>query len=272
MLISVIIPTYKDIEALNLILKALQRQTYRDFEVIIAEDDSSSELETYLKENSFSFTLKHHSQEDNGWRKARALNRSIMLSEGEYLIFFDGDCIPFSTFVEAHHSLMQKKRILCGRRVNLGDGFSEKLRSQELDIQKIEDNFFGFWQKMKNDGARHIEQGLFLFPSSIFYKTIIKLLDKKKRLVGCNFSLFKEDILAINGFDESYPSGDIADDVDIEWRLNAVGVKNKSCKYAANLLHLNHSRPDRKEAHKHNYELMLEKQKENLIQCKLGIK
>jgi len=78
-------------------------------------------------------------------------------------------------------------------------------------------------------------------------------------------------MLEINGFDESYPSGDVADDVDVEWRLNAIGVENKSCRYAANLIHLNHSRKDRREAHNQNLELMLEKQIKEEIVCLDGI-
>lgn len=271
MLISVIVPTYKDIQALDLILHALNHQTYKAFEVIIAEDDNDPELVKYLKENSFNYPIKHYSQEDLGWRKAKALNQSILLSEGEYLIFFDGDCLPYSTFVQAHATLMQENHVLCGRRVNLGDKMTQKLRSQELNVNTVEKGLLHLWKQIKADGARHIEQGLYLHPSSWFYKTLIKVLDKKKRLVGCNFSLYKKDILAINGFDEAYPSGDVADDVDVEWRLNALGIKNKSCKYAANLLHLNHPRPDRREAHRRNYELMQERQAKNLIQCETGI-
>ncbi len=271
MFVSIIVPTYKDTEALWLIFEALEKQTYKNFELIIAEDDNDTNLKDSLKNHNFSFRIKHYTQEDKGWRKARALNQSILLSEGEYLIFFDGDCLPYSTFVQAHVSLMEKNRILCGRRVNLGDNISQKLREKTLHVSDIEKKLFSFYRALKDDAARHIEQGIFLYKFPWIYNKIINILDKKKRLVGCNFSLYKEDIVKINGFDESYPSGDIADDVDIEWRLNAIGVTNKSCKYAANLLHLNHSRFDRKEAHKRNYTLMLEKQKNSLIKCKDGI-
>lgn len=272
MFVSVIIPTYKDVEALELILDALKLQTYKNFEVIIAEDDNSENVKEFLLSYYSDYVIKHFSHEDKGWRKSKALNGAIQLSDGNYLIFFDGDCLPYSTFVEAHVVLSEEKRVLCGRRVNTGDGLTRQLRSKEINVNQIEHNFLSFWSKFKKDKARHIEQGLYLFPSTFFYRFIIRFLDKKKRLVGCNFSAFKDDILQINGFDESYPSGDVADDVDVEWRLNAIGVKNKSSKYAANLIHLNHPRKDRKEAHKKNYELMLKKQKENNYFCKDGIK
>ena len=41
MKVSIIITVYKDTQALELILKALENQTYQNFEVIISEDDKS---------------------------------------------------------------------------------------------------------------------------------------------------------------------------------------------------------------------------------------
>jgi cellulose synthase/poly-beta-1,6-N-acetylglucosamine synthase-like glycosyltransferase len=271
LLVSVIVPTYKDTEALKLVLEALNLQTYKEFEVVIAEDDNSKEVGKLLENYEAIYEIKHFSQNDDGWRKAKALNGAIEISKGKYIIFFDGDCLPYSTFIESHVVLSEENRVLCGRRVNTGNQLTQALRDRKISVNKIENNFLSFWSKFKQDGARHIEQGLYLFPNSSFYRRIIKLLDKKKRLVGCNFSAFKKDLIAINGFDESYPSGDVADDVDVEWRLNRIGVENKSCKYAANLIHLNHPRKDRRVAHAQNYKSMQERQKKDIFFCLDGL-
>jgi cellulose synthase/poly-beta-1,6-N-acetylglucosamine synthase-like glycosyltransferase len=270
MKVSIIIPTYKDPVALNLILEALEKQTYKNFEVIIAEDDNSYETKELLNNYKASYPLHHISQEDMGWRKARILNQAIGISEGNYLIFFDGDCLPYSTFVQNHVHLSDENRVLCGRRVNLGDGISFALRNKIENINEIEKHYLKKWITIKQDGARHLEQGLDIL--SIIPKVLFESMSKKTRLVGCNFSAYKSKILEINGFDETYPTGDIADDVDVEWRLNAIGVLNKSCKYAANLLHLNHHRAERKSQHDKNYVLMLEKQLKGEIVCPNGIK
>jgi glycosyltransferase involved in cell wall biosynthesis len=269
MRVSLIVPTYKDLAALKLILEALEKQTYKKFEVVVAEDDNSREVEEYLAYLKMPYTIQHVSQKDIGWRKARALNQAVRVAKGDYLIFFDGDCLPYSTFVENHVALSEENRVLCGRRVNLGDGISLALRNGIETVSNIEKNYFSKWAALKNDGARHIEQGLDLL--SIIPKGLFEFLSRKTRLVGCNFSVYKSKILEINGFDEEYPTGDVADDVDIEWRLNAIGVANKSCQYGANLLHLNHSRSDRKEQHDKNYTRMLEKQKLHQVRCQNGI-
>lgn len=271
MKVSIIIPTYKDPVALKLILEALEKQTYKNFEVIVAEDDNAPETKKIIDDFSASYALKHVTQEDIGWRKARAMNQAIKIADGEYLIFFDGDCLPFINFIKNHVALSEENKVLCGRRVNLGDGVSAALRTGRENVNEIEANYLQKWLLLKNDGARHIEQGFDLLDCSYFPNVIFNLLGKKTRLVGCNFSVYKEKMIEINGFDEEYPTGDIADDVDVEWRLNAIGVTNKSCKYAANLLHLNHSRAERKAQHDKNYFLMLDKQKRNEYRCLNGI-
>jgi glycosyltransferase involved in cell wall biosynthesis len=49
MKISLIIAYYKNLDALDLILKALQKQTFTDFEVIIAEDDNDVASFKYIQ-------------------------------------------------------------------------------------------------------------------------------------------------------------------------------------------------------------------------------
>jgi hypothetical protein len=47
-------------------------------------------------------SLSHVWQPDDGFRKARALNRAVVRSSCAHLIFSDGDCIPSRTFVQEH--------------------------------------------------------------------------------------------------------------------------------------------------------------------------
>ena len=63
MKVSVIIPTYKDIVALKLILDALSYQTYKDFEVIVAEDDNLEETKRFIQNYKSDYKIKHFSQE-----------------------------------------------------------------------------------------------------------------------------------------------------------------------------------------------------------------
>ena len=60
------------------------------------------------------------------------------MSEGECIIFIDGDTIPYSTFIEYHVLLSGPNIGLCGRRVNLGDKVSSDLRKKHINIKDIE--------------------------------------------------------------------------------------------------------------------------------------
>lgn len=243
MLLSVIIATYKDVRALELIFEALGRQTYRDFEVVVAEDDESEATKTFLAQ-PFAFPVRHFSHPDKGVRKARAINGAILLSRGEYLVVIDGDVIPFTTFLAAHAALAEHGRFLCGRRVNLGDRMSQRLREGTLSPLRLQQRLWRYLPQLLRDNGSHFEQGFYLDPAGTLYPLLANR-DGNLHLLGSNFSCFRDDMVAINGIDEALYGG--WNDYDIEWRLIASGVMPKTCKYAANLFHLNHARSGRKE-------------------------
>ena len=77
-------------------------------------------------------------------------------------------------------------------------------------------------------------------------KFLRKQSNKKYRgLLGCNFFLYKKDILAINDFDERYEAPSIGEDSDIEFRLGLNGVKVKSLNHISVQYHLYHKIQER---------------------------
>lgn len=269
MYVSILVAIYKDINALSLIIDALKEQTYKNFEVIVAEDNDSEEVKKYLKSLETFFPIKHYFHPDNGLQKAIARNASIRMSEGEYLIFIDGDTIPYSTFIESHVALSEPRTVLCGRRVNLEDGLSTALRQHKVRSIDLE-NILRFLPQLVQDKTRHIEQGLYFKPNGLIQQFLAKQ-DKNINMVGANFSCYKTDMLLINGCDESMTDGPGVDDTDLQWRFEASGITMKSCKYCANLFHLNHSRNDRQDIYDKNVAYMREKQQRKEIICPNGI-
>ena len=241
MRVSLIAAFYKDIVALKLIIESLKLQDYDDFELIVAEDNCDPEIEKYLSTIT-EINIVHTKQEDIGIRKARSINNAILSSTGEYLIFIDADCIPFSTFVSSHAILAEKGHVLSGRRVNLGPKISSLLRKNLLRAATLERFYLLILPLLTLDGATHLDQGFSFDPAGFFHR---KIISKRKKsnvsLLGCNFSCFKEDMMAINGFDEFYLGEScLADDTDLNWRFASYGLKMKSCKMAANVFHLHH--------------------------------
>lgn len=272
MKVSLIVAVYKDIEALDLIVKALKIQTYKNFEFIIAEDNNSQEMKDYISSIK-DIEVKHTSQEDDGIRKMRSLNNAIIKSSGDYLIFIDGDCIPYSTFVEAHVKLAEDGYIISGRRCNLGPKYTQKIRLKNITSYELEKSFLWRFPLIAKDAIeKHTEAGFYFSPEGFIYNNFLKNSDRSTSLLGCNYSCFKKDMLAINGYDEGYGQSAVGDDTDLQWRFKALGLKVKSAKNIANIFHLYHEREFRKEI---PWEMELQKMKknrsDNVFVCKKGL-
>jgi cellulose synthase/poly-beta-1,6-N-acetylglucosamine synthase-like glycosyltransferase len=241
--VSIIIAVYKDIESLDLMIMALKTQTYKNFEVIIAEDNNSTEMKLYV-ESIENLDVKHTFQEDSGVRKSRSQNNGIVKASGEYLIFLDGDIIPYSTFIQGHVDLAQKDRVLAGRRVNLNEKLTKKFRNKSLSSYTLEKFYFFLGFGLMFDRNARFEQGVHIDANSFIYKKFMANRKRNTSLIGCNFSCYKEAMVAINGFDESYGESSLPDDMDLDWRFRAYGLKLHSCKNVANTFHLYHKKQD----------------------------
>jgi glycosyltransferase involved in cell wall biosynthesis len=271
--VSVIIALYKDLEALRAALAALQRQTYRSFEVVIAEDDENEKTESVLSEFG-DLSITHVSQPDRGNYKVVIQNEAIAKSRGEYLIFIDGDCVVYANFIEAHLALAKEKRVLCGRRVNLGPLLSTKVKRGELDPFAIERAPWRYLPTMVKDEMDHLDELLTLDPNGWLYSVFSHFRKKKEvRLLGCHFSAYRTDVMAINGFDEGYDDHPLAHDTDLDWRFKASGCELVSCKYVASMFHLYHGkRPYKPRNHQNPHHIRMRKmQEEGRFYCEKGL-
>jgi glycosyltransferase involved in cell wall biosynthesis len=271
MLTSILLSTYKDLTALKLIIEALEQQTNKNFEVIVVEDDDSIEVKEYLNSINPFFKIIHYShKKESGNKRSVALNNSIKLANGEYVIYLDGDCIPFTTFVDGHLKLANKNNFLCGRRVDLGDKVSNNLRQRKISVFDLEKKWLLKLFYILNDNVENFDKIFYFKPNSIIQK-IISFFDKNLHILASNFSCFKDDIIKINGHDESLLPGPAVDDTDVEWRLKKIGLSPKSVKFCANVFHLNHPREERKEIFEKNLQKILHKQGKDEYIAKQGI-
>jgi len=263
---SIIISVYDDCSALRLILDSLHQQTTNDFEIIISEDGESEQIKKFIEDyDKSSFHIQHLTQKDSGFRKNIALNRAISTANTDHIIFIDGDCVPHTGFIAAHQ-LFSGPGIACtGRRLELGTKISTKLRTGQIDVSYLTNRFFYLLHMpaLQLDKAKNIESG-------IYSKWLHKLTkDKEIRLLGCNFSCDKKDLIKINGFNEDYLSPGIGEDSDIDWRLIRSGVTIKNVKFSAIQYHLYH--PRSYVVSKKNTELFEEMKQSDAYVCNHGI-
>ena len=94
---SIIIATLNRINEPLLMLKSLTRQTFKDFEVLLIDQNEDNLLETHFKEHFDLLSLKHIKTETKGASNAR--NIGIQNASGELLSFPDDDCEFHPTFL-----------------------------------------------------------------------------------------------------------------------------------------------------------------------------
>jgi glycosyltransferase involved in cell wall biosynthesis len=223
--IALSVAFYNNLRNFDLMIAAVQRQTQQNFELVICDDGSKPEVVQYIQKtlNQLKIPALHLWHEDKGFRKNRMLNWGLYLSHSEYMVFVDQDCLPHPEFVREHYENRQEKNVLCGRRMELTPWVSELLTPDKVAHGFIERNLWwilpaGSYMK-DNNGLK----GLYLRNPWLRER-----MNRKHRpIVGCNFSLFKKDLIAINGFDWRYEAPGTGEDSDIDYRLGLIGVQMK---------------------------------------------
>lgn len=234
---SVIVSFYNNAKSLACIINALENQK-ENFEIIIADDGSKEENVAQVKQliSSADKPIIHVWQKDIGFRKNRILNKAVGHSSSNYLIFIDGDCIPQRHFVADHLANKEPNSILNGRRVDLATQFKENLYNCSSPDKFFSDNKLKIFGLYLLGHGKNVEKGI-----RITHPFLHKRLNmKSKGIVGCNFSLHKDDFLSVNGFDNRYDIPSIGEDTDIEYRLVQQGKTIKNLFYQAVVLHIIH--------------------------------
>lgn len=243
--VSLIISFYNKIELLEYIFIALERQTCKNFEVIVADDGSNEDTVAKLNElkEKYPFPIKHVWHEDKGWRKNAILNKAVTASECDYLIFIDGDCIPHPKFIQEHLENRKEKQVISGRRVMLTQKVSQKLNKTTIKNGYLDHRaFFPLLKETLFDKQpTHIEN-MIRIRNKIIRRLFVK--DKTRGFWGCNFSLWKKDLMAVNGFDERFVYPGFGEDVDLDNRLRKTGVYPVSKKHLVTQYHVFHKHFD----------------------------
>lgn len=231
--VSIILAFYNDVVLLRLVLNAIATDQTHDLEVIIADDGSSQESVTQVTNllRDYTFPIIHLWQPDDGFGKTIILNKAVVKASGDLLIFMDADCVPQKNFVADHLGRAGLGFCQVGRRVNV---FRDAIHLLDCTEPQsiIANNFLKIlWWSLTNR-ANHFERGIRL-PLMVTNK----LSKTHWGIVGCNFSLHKTDLLAINGFDERFRVQWGAEDSDIQRRLLMNGIKLQSLTQRACQIH-----------------------------------
>ena len=226
---SLIICTYNWPEALDMVLSSVLTQSITPDEVIIADDGSSESTFEVIKSYSdkVSISIIHSWQKDDGCRIPHSRNRAIAKSNYEYIIMVDGDTVLHQDFIKDHLKFAKKRVYIQGSRALLQSRFTDSL---------FKNNAFNkpsmFLKHTKN--KLNILRIPFLTYLMSYFKSV-----NINRIRGCNFSVFKDDIIQVNGFNEEMITWG-REDSEFVQRLFNNGVQKQHIKFSAIQYHLYH--------------------------------
>lgn len=266
MKIAVIPATYNRPDALAALLEGYLAQDEGNFEIIVADDGSGEATQEVIREyqRRAPFRIGHVWQQNQGYRAATIRNKALAKTDADYVIYTDGDCIPMPWLVSGHRRLAQRGHFLAGNRALLSEHFTRRVLAEKMPVQT--------W-----GAGRWLAAWLYKDINRI--QPLLRLPDGAWRALRpgrwkgcktCNLGVWRDDLLRVNGMDETY-SGWGMEDSDLVIRLLRAGIKHKSARFAAPVLHLWHRENDRSRLAENQRRLELLQQSTH-IEAQRGLK
>lgn len=234
-LISIVITTYNRSDALIAVLRGLAAQDDQGFEVVVADDGSTTLHQSAMQKaaQALGLAITHVWHPDVGFTASRVRNLGVSAARGAYVVFMDGDCVPETDFVRRHRQLRQSGCFVNGSRVLLGAALSQAVLEARETVfgQSATAWLRRWWSKDANkltgllrlpDGAWRIQPGF-----------------RWRGIRSCNMGVWRADFEAVNGFDESFV-GWGHEDADFVLRLHNLGTVRKNGYCATEVYHLWH--------------------------------
>ncbi|HEX6575369.1 MAG TPA: glycosyltransferase [Gemmatimonadaceae bacterium] len=265
--LSVIVSTYDRPEYLERVLVGYAMQTDRDFELVIADDGSGQATSDVIAaaRKSHKLSITHARHEHLGFRKTVILNRAIVASAGEYLLFTDGDCIPREDLIATHRRLASDGRYVAGGYVKLPPQISNSLSMDDIDGRRFTD--LGW---LRSRGWKPGRRALRLTRSWRLGSLYDFITPTAADFHGNNASVWRDALYVVNGFEGEMGYGGL--DQALGYRLQNAGIKGIQARHRAVTMHLHHDRPYRNpEVVRKNREIMKRIKKSGESRARLGI-
>jgi glycosyltransferase involved in cell wall biosynthesis len=234
---SVIISTYNQPDWLNKVLHGYLYQTFREFEVLIADDGSDRRtfdvIESFLRISNF--PIRHIWHADEGYRRQTILNVALQEAAHDYIIMTDGDCIPRADFLRVHANHAVSGHFLSGGYCKLPMDLSLHITTDDIAGGRCFD--VGF---LRDHGLRGLSPTFKVIIPPEAAAWFDRITPTKATWNNCNASGWKSDLTAVNGFNEDMQYGGA--DRELGERLANHGVTGIQIRYQALVLHLDHKR------------------------------
>lgn len=255
MKISLILSTYNWVEALTLCLRSALGQSRLPDEILVADDGSRDETRQRVEAiaRTAPVPVRHIWHEDDGFRLSAIRNRAMAAAAGDYLIQIDGDLILHRRFVEDHARMAERGYYVVGSRVVLGERLSAGLLSGTVKE-------FGLCSADLKNRLNGIRCPLL---------TTLFRMREGHGARGCNMAFWRDDVVAVNGYDERM-TGWGHEDKEFAARLNNSGIRQHSLKFGGIVYHLHHNTSSRSRENI-NFEIWQTTLRNRTVRCEQGI-
>jgi GT2 family glycosyltransferase len=245
---ALVITTYNNPKYLGICLMSLSNQTRKDFDIFIADDGSSEETKDKVGsfQSLFKNRIRHIWHPDTGYKKS-TINNTVFreLESYDTVICMDHDVIAHQRFIEDHLSIHEKNPGTCfmGRRVELGDDITQTINEQNVTYFNR-----GLSPRLLISGIQGKSHNV-MRAWRTSNPTLQRLLgrDRVPDLLGSNFSISREVLYRVNGYNEDFQTY-WGEDGDLFVRVRNSGARLLGRKGFAVQYHLDHPRlaPDAK--------------------------
>lgn len=237
MRLSVVLTTYNNPEWLEKVLWGFAAQSFREFELLVADDgsdDRTRELLARLRPQ-LGYMLHHVWHAKDGFRKCTILNAAIARATGAYLFFSDGDCIPRQDVLTVHAGLATRGRFLSGGYLKLPLATSQTIMREDIMTGRATD-----YEWLRAHGTPADKQSRRLAWGPVMARVLDALTTTRASFNGHNASAWRDDLVLVNGFDERLEWGGL--DRELGERLENAGVRGLQVRHRAIVVHLDHGR------------------------------
>jgi glycosyltransferase involved in cell wall biosynthesis len=238
MKLAILITAYNNAPVLRRCLLALTVQQDPNFQVVIADDGSNDSVRTLLAAPEYrGLNIKHVWHEDRGFRRAAILNRAIEVADADYIVMTDADCVPRADFMAQHRQLAKPRTFVSGGIVNIPVAVHQQFTDDDLLSQRVFDVGFLAAREpaLRRQWPRLAKPGR--------WSGLLNMLTHRLSVLrGNNSAAWRNDLLAVNGFDEGFTNYG-SEDRDLGQRLANLGCRGRMLKYSVVALHLDHKRP-----------------------------
>lgn len=202
---SVIIPNWNGKHLLDDCLQSLKKQTFKEIEVIVVDNGSTDGSVSFL-ENKYPWVKIVAFDKNYGF--AKAINKGVLESSGEYVIFLNNDTAVDKKWVQELVKCISKHKDMFSINPKILNFFDH----QKIDGVGIEINEVG---QARSIGWEQQDTGQFNKEMEIFGAT-------------GGAALFRKDIFLKAGmFDENYFM--YSEEVDLAFRAQFLGYKSFYC-------------------------------------------